>query len=94
MGSASLLNTTLTGMPCGLAQTMQAMQPHEQQLLRRRYAGCQNLSTREWMAAQDDPPHSEDGQDEQDDDDDDEGDEEEDQDDDEQANRNRSENNA
>lgn len=41
LGSAGLLNTTLTGQPCGQGKDQ-----------RHRYTGCQNLSTREWMAAQ------------------------------------------
>ena len=41
LGSPGLLNTTLTGQPCGQGKDQ-----------RHRYSGCQNLSTREWMAAQ------------------------------------------
>lgn len=68
LGSAGLLNTTLTGQPCGQGKDQ-----------RHRYSGCQNLSTREWMAAQDgdDDQLEEDHDDEED-----------------EAKRRRSENNA
>ncbi|XP_034230644.1 uncharacterized protein LOC117639253 isoform X2 [Thrips palmi] len=91
LGSAALLNTTVTGMPCALAQGLEGLKglSREQQRLRHRYSGCQNLSTREWMAAQDDKDDPLDGQDSQ---------EDEDRDDDDAAdassNRSRSENNA
>lgn len=87
LGAPSLLNTTLTGMPCGLARDLQTLGQaglsREQQRLHRRYSGCQNLSTREWMAAQDEDDRQ-DGQDDEDQDGDDDG----------KANRSRSENKA
>lgn len=73
-------------MPCALVQQgIEGLEglSREQQRLRHRYSGCQNLSTREWMAAQDDPL---DGQDSQEDDDR--------EDEDAASNRSRSENNA